>query len=92
MEGWDDRETSVVFFYLNTALFRTEGVKRWRRAFNFYSRLLSLLFYDWNLSSIFFHIIYDYFHLSPTFILFPLLLLSKDQLKPIFDGILSSSF
>lgn len=91
MEGGNYRVAFIGLFYLYPALLRTEGVKRGQRAINFYSRLISLLFYDRHLGPMFLHIVNDNIHLTSTFILFLLLLLGIDQLETIFDGVFSPS-
>ena len=91
MEGRDDGVALVGFLQLDPALLGTKGVKRGQRAINFYSRLISLLFYDWHLGSIFLHIVDDNIHLASAFVLFLLLLLRIDQLETILDGVFSPS-
>ena len=89
-EGGDDGKTHDGFLCLDPALFRTERMKRQRRTLNFYSRVRSLLFYGWNLSSVLLYIVNDYVHFPLALVLLLPFLFGVDQLEPVFNGVFSS--
>lgn len=88
-EGRDDGKTHDGFLYLGPALFRTERMKRQRRALNFYSWVRSLLFYGRDLPSVLLDVVHDYVHFPLALVLLLPFLLGKDQLKPVFNGVFS---
>lgn len=79
------------------------GLKRFLRLLNHFWRFivfvdcliiysrLTLFFYEFQISAVFFDVLGDQFDLVFGFVLFSFLELGIDELKPIFDGVFSSS-